>query len=221
MEWGLQRLQSLKRLGFINCDPHCWDVESFPEEYLLPTTVTHLYITGFGNLRKLNNTAFQHLTSLQYLSMEKCPKLKHMPEEGLPVTISNIKIITCPLLKKRLQRKKGKEWRNIAHIPFIEIIERNTSNKANQVFVLLAPLLILLAFFLIYLLACFFPYKLSIKRFLWLLLILCLIRFFTMLGSWSCPSMVNREEHFSLDFCEEAAKSMTGFMHSYLFQRTS
>ncbi|KAK4608599.1 hypothetical protein RGQ29_002133 [Quercus rubra] len=131
MEWGLQGLHSLKRLGFINFTD-CWDVESFPEEYLLPTTVTHLYITGFGNLRKLDNRGFQHLTSLQYLSMENCPKLKHMPEEGLPVTISNIKIITCPLLKKRLQRKKGKEWRNIAHTPFIEIIERNTSNKANQ-----------------------------------------------------------------------------------------
>ncbi|KAL4612019.1 hypothetical protein ACB092_08G168300 [Castanea dentata] len=132
MEWGLQRLQSLKRLAFINYDPHCWNVESFPEEYVLPTTVIHLYITGFGNLRTLDNKGFQHLTSLQYFSMENCPKLKHMPEEGLPVTISKIKIIACPLLTKRLQRKKGKEWRNIAHTPFIEIIERNTSNKANQ-----------------------------------------------------------------------------------------
>ena len=156
MEWGLQRLPSLKILAFGSDNPDCWDVESFPEEYLLPTTVTHLYITGFGNLRTLDNKGFQHLTSLQYLSMEDCPKLKHMPEEGLPVTISHIKIITCPLLTKRLQRKKGKEWRNIARTPFIEIIERNTSKKANQVFVLLAPLLILLAFFLIYLLGFFF-----------------------------------------------------------------
>nr|XP_023911069.1 putative disease resistance protein At3g14460 isoform X1 [Quercus suber]XP_023911072.1 putative disease resistance protein At3g14460 isoform X1 [Quercus suber]XP_023911073.1 putative disease resistance protein At3g14460 isoform X1 [Quercus suber]XP_023911074.1 putative disease resistance protein At3g14460 isoform X2 [Quercus suber]XP_023911075.1 putative disease resistance protein At3g14460 isoform X1 [Quercus suber] len=131
MEWGLQRLQSLKRLGFINEDPDCWDAESFPEQYLLPTTVTHLYITGFGNLRKLDNRGFQHLTSLQYLSMENCPKLKHMPER-LPATVSHIKIITCPSLTKRLQRKKGKAWRNIAHTPFIEIIERKRSNKANQ-----------------------------------------------------------------------------------------
>ena len=161
MEWALQRLQSLKILAFMNHDRDCWDVESFPEEYLLPTTVTHLYITGFGNLRTLDNNGFQHLNSLQYLSLEDCPKLKHMPEEGLPVTISNVKIITCPLLTKRLQRKKGKEWSNIAHTPFIEIIER------NQVFILLAPLLILLAFFLIYLLVFFFFffffYKLSIN----------------------------------------------------------
>ena len=80
------------------------------------------------------------------------------------LSISHIRIDTCPLLTKRLQRKKGKEWRNIARTPFIEIIEPNTSTKANQVFVLLAPLLILLAFFLIYLLGFFFfSYKLSIN----------------------------------------------------------
>ncbi|KAM4084947.1 hypothetical protein ACB094_08G171800 [Castanea mollissima] len=130
MEWGLQRLQSLKRLEFINHDPHCWNVESFPEEYLLPTTVTQLIFGGFGNLRTLDNKGFQHLTSLQYLGIAGCPKFKHMPEEGLPVSVSHIRIGECPLLTKRLQRKKGKEWRNIAHTPFIEIL--NTSNKANQ-----------------------------------------------------------------------------------------
>jgi hypothetical protein len=46
----------------------------------------------------------------------KCPELKHMPEEGLPVSISYLRIEECPLLTKRLQRKKGKEWRKIADI---------------------------------------------------------------------------------------------------------
>ncbi|KAM3693507.1 hypothetical protein ACB094_08G171500 [Castanea mollissima] len=147
MEWGLQRLQSLKVLQFRNDDPDCWDVESFPEEYLLPTTVTHLIVYGFRNLRTLDNKGFQHLNSLQYLCIGGCPKFKHMPEEGLPVSVSHIQITECPLLTKRLQRKKGKEWRNIAHTPFIEIIGSNTSNKANQVFVLLDLPLILLAFF--------------------------------------------------------------------------
>nr|POE65416.1 putative disease resistance protein [Quercus suber] len=122
MDWGLQRLQSLQLLSFLNFDPDCWDVEYFPEEYLLPTTVTRLLIGGgFGNLRTLDNKGFQHLTSLQHLWIAQCPKLKHMPEEGLPVSISHIRITACPLLTKRLQRKKGKEWRNIAHIPFINI----------------------------------------------------------------------------------------------------
>nr|POF17176.1 putative disease resistance protein [Quercus suber] len=126
MEWGLQRLQSLKILSFINVDPDCcWDVKSFPEEYLLPTTVTHLLIGGFGNLRTLDNKGFQHLTSLQLLSIVVCPMLKRMPEEGLPVSITHIQIGNCPLLTKRLQRKKGKEWRNIAQTPFIEIDEQH------------------------------------------------------------------------------------------------
>ncbi|KAM3693472.1 hypothetical protein ACJW31_08G169800 [Castanea mollissima] len=128
MEWRLQRLQSLKVLAFINDVPKyfdCWDVKSFPEEYLLPTTVTHLIICGFGNLRTLDNKGFLYLTSLQYLGISNCPKLKHMPEERLPVSISHIKIGNCPLLAKRLQRKKGKEWRNIAHTPFIEIDEQH------------------------------------------------------------------------------------------------
>ncbi|XP_030950652.1 putative disease resistance RPP13-like protein 1 [Quercus lobata] len=132
MEWALQRLQSLKILAFMNHDRDCWDVESFPEEYLLPTTVKHLCIGGFGNLRTLDNNGFQHLTSLQDLSIIYCPKLKHMPEEGLPVSVSHIQIGECPLLTKRLQRKKGKEWRNIARTPFIKILEPNTLNEANQ-----------------------------------------------------------------------------------------
>ncbi|KAF3948757.1 hypothetical protein CMV_025280 [Castanea mollissima] len=138
MEWGLQRLQSLKVLGFINGDPKffdCCDVKSFPEENLLPTTVTDLGISGFGNLRTLDNKGFLYLTSLQYLRIADCPKLKHMPEGGLPVSVSHIQIRDCPLLTKRLLRKKGKEWRNIARTPFIETIERNPLNKANQLFV--------------------------------------------------------------------------------------
>ena len=137
-----------------DCLPNSRQLKRLSMSLLLLSFLSTL--VGFGNLRTLDNEGFQHLTSLQYLSLEDCPKLKHMPGEGLPVTISNVKIITCPLLTKRLRRKKGKEWRNIAHTSFIEIIERNTSNKANQVFVLLAPLLILLAFFLIYLLGFFF-----------------------------------------------------------------
>ncbi|KAL4612493.1 hypothetical protein ACB092_08G203400 [Castanea dentata] len=79
MEWGLQRLQSLKVLQFRNDDPDCWDVESFPEEYLLPTTVTHLVVHGFGNLRTLDNKGYQHLTSLQYLRIGGCPKELKFP----------------------------------------------------------------------------------------------------------------------------------------------
>uniref|UniRef100_A0A2N9HCY9 Disease resistance RPP13-like protein 1 n=1 Tax=Fagus sylvatica TaxID=28930 RepID=A0A2N9HCY9_FAGSY len=108
MEWGLQRLHSLKWLGIGGA----WlDVESFPEEDLFPTSLSTLVIRGFPNLRSLD---LQHLPTLQQLVIMKCPELKHMPEEGLPVSISHLLIEECPLLTKRLQRKKRKEWRNIA-----------------------------------------------------------------------------------------------------------
>uniref|UniRef100_A0A7N2KNG3 Disease resistance RPP13-like protein 1 n=1 Tax=Quercus lobata TaxID=97700 RepID=A0A7N2KNG3_QUELO len=121
MEWGLQRLQCLKTLLFGNVNLDCWDVESFPEEDLLPTSLRILAIVGFRKLRSLDNKGLQHLTSLQQLFIVGCPGLKHMPEDGLPCSISYLEIEDCPSLTKLFQRKKGKEWRNIAHIPTIKI----------------------------------------------------------------------------------------------------
>jgi hypothetical protein len=40
-----------------------------------------------------------------------------MPEDGLPASLSTLRIYKCPLLKKEWQTKKGKEWHKIAHIP--------------------------------------------------------------------------------------------------------
>jgi hypothetical protein len=44
-----------------------------------------------------------------------------MPEQGLPPSLSILEIRQCPLLKKKLQSKKGKEWRKIAHVEQIRI----------------------------------------------------------------------------------------------------
>ena len=122
MEWGLQRLHSLRILLFSNLAGDCRDVESFPEEDLLPTSLSTLGIAGFPNLRSLDKKGLQHLTSLEELWIKDCPKLKHMPaKKGQPISVSHLRIHQCPLFTKRLQRKKGKEWRKIAHIPFIEI----------------------------------------------------------------------------------------------------
>nr|POE57486.1 putative disease resistance rpp13-like protein 1 [Quercus suber] len=109
MEWGLQRLQCLKTLLFGNVNLDCWDVESFPEEDLLPTSLRILAIVGFRKLRSLDSKGLQHLTSLQQLFIVGCPELKHMPEDGLPCSISYLEIEDCPSLTKLFQRKKGKE----------------------------------------------------------------------------------------------------------------
>ncbi|KAF3954666.1 hypothetical protein CMV_020015 [Castanea mollissima] len=93
MDWGLQRLCSLQILLFSNLAGDCQDVQSFPEENLLPTSLSTLGIAGFPNLRSLDKRGLQHLTSLEELWIKDCPKLKHMPaKKGLPMSISHLQI---------------------------------------------------------------------------------------------------------------------------------
>ncbi|XP_059434746.1 putative disease resistance protein At3g14460 [Corylus avellana] len=117
MGWGLQKLPFLKKL-FI-CGER-GNVESFPEVGLLPTNLTALQIMNFPNMKSLDK-GLQQLTSLEELRIYNCPMLKYMPEEGLAASVSVLLINNCPLVKKQCQRKKGKEWRKIAHVHLIMI----------------------------------------------------------------------------------------------------
>jgi hypothetical protein len=117
MGWGLQNLPILK---LFSIDGRNEDLESFPEAQLLPTSLTSLSISRFPNLKSLDKEGLQHLIALEQLDIELCPKLKFMPE-GLPASLSILKIWFCPLLKKEWQSKKGKEWRKIAHVEQIWI----------------------------------------------------------------------------------------------------
>ncbi|KAM4082177.1 hypothetical protein ACJW30_11G151000 [Castanea mollissima] len=118
MEWGLQGLHSLKQFKI-------WigneKVESFPDEALLPPTLTEFTIHWFSNLKSLNSKGFQHLTSLQRLEICFCYDLRYLTEERLPASLSSLILGQCPLLKQRCQRDKGKDWPKISHIPFIQI----------------------------------------------------------------------------------------------------
>ncbi|KAJ9685486.1 hypothetical protein PVL29_017504 [Vitis rotundifolia] len=98
-EWGLQTLPSLRELTIVGGTEE--GLESFSEEWLLlPSILFSLGIYGFPDLKSLDNLGLQNLTSLEELVIVNC-------------------IEECPLLKKRCQRDKGKEWRKIAHIPRI------------------------------------------------------------------------------------------------------
>jgi Leucine-rich repeat (LRR) protein/GTPase SAR1 family protein len=118
MGWGLQNLPILKHLSIWGKNE---DLESFPEAQLLPTSLTYLSIWDFPNLKCLDKKGLQHLIALEELIIGYCPKLKFMPEQGLPASLSILKIYECPLLKKEWKRKKGKEWRKIAHVEQIWI----------------------------------------------------------------------------------------------------
>jgi hypothetical protein len=122
MGWDLQKLPSIR---YLSVGGDFEDVESFPEPGLLPSGLTHLNIFGFPNLKSLDKKGLQHLTSLQRLWIEDCPKLKYMPkEEGLLASLSPIEIIKCPLLKKQWQNKKGKERRKVPDVDNILIDEK-------------------------------------------------------------------------------------------------
>ncbi|XP_059445030.1 putative disease resistance protein At3g14460 [Corylus avellana] len=114
MGWGLQNLSCVREFSISYKSE---DVESFPDDGLLPTSLTCLHINGFPNLKSLEKKGIQNLTALKELMIYLCPKLECMPEDGLPASLSTIIIWKCPLLTKELKSREGPEWRKIAHVP--------------------------------------------------------------------------------------------------------
>ncbi|XP_058721506.1 putative disease resistance RPP13-like protein 1 [Vicia villosa] len=89
----------------------------------LPTNLVSLHIFDLEDVECLDGKWLQHLTSLHKLHISFSPKLKSLPKKGeLPSSLKELHICFCVLLKTKLQRKKGKEWRKISHIPNIYII---------------------------------------------------------------------------------------------------
>ncbi|PON89747.1 NB-ARC domain, LRR domain containing protein [Trema orientale] len=115
MHWYLQRLSSLKLVNIWG-----WDDKSFPEERLLPNTLTSLYIQSCRHLEFLNGKAFEHLASLDALHIRYCDKLRCLPEEGLSSSLSHLYIDGCPLLNQRC-RREGEDWHKIVHISSVII----------------------------------------------------------------------------------------------------
>ncbi|XP_050113031.1 putative disease resistance protein At3g14460 [Malus sylvestris] len=115
MQWGLRTLTSLRNLkvSFENSE----EPDMFPEEGLLPTTITSVVVSRLSNL---DGKGFRHLTSLGNLTIVECPELRRLPEEGLPASLSELILKKCPLLQQRCQ-SEGEDWPKIAHIPRIEI----------------------------------------------------------------------------------------------------
>ncbi|KAM5552095.1 putative disease resistance RPP13-like protein 1 [Rosa sericea] len=116
VHWKLKNLVSLRCLSIMGGKRA--DVQCFPEEGLLPTSLTSLSICGLPNLTSLDK-GLQQLTALEKLEISHCRKLQCLPEEGL-TPLSYLCIRKCPLLKQSCQRDR-EDWSKIAHIPCIEI----------------------------------------------------------------------------------------------------
>ncbi|KAL5540442.1 hypothetical protein UlMin_044958 [Ulmus minor] len=95
MSWNLKTLPNLTRFEIARSG----DVTSFPEEGLLPPTLTSLDIYSLSSLETLDNSGLLALTSLKGLSIGDCPKLNALPEEGLPTSLEGLSISGCPLLE--------------------------------------------------------------------------------------------------------------------------
>ncbi|KAL5760327.1 hypothetical protein ACOSQ2_019165 [Xanthoceras sorbifolium] len=117
-EWGMNTLSNFSR---IEIEGGCRDLESFPEQNLLPRNLYSLRISRLPNLKVLDYKGLRHLSSLETLKINSCNKLQSLPEEGLPSSLTHLHITECPLLKSKLQNRRGKEWYKIAHIPHIQI----------------------------------------------------------------------------------------------------
>ncbi|KAG8646233.1 putative disease resistance protein At3g14460 [Manihot esculenta] len=119
-EWGLQRLTSLSHFTITGTFPSA-DFVSFPDEegQLLPSSLTLLWMEGHENLKSISR-GLNNLTSLEFLWIEDCPKLRSLPMEDL-ARLKSLRISGCPLLKNRCTKVKGDYWRFIVNIPHLEI----------------------------------------------------------------------------------------------------
>ncbi|XP_061344005.1 putative disease resistance RPP13-like protein 1 [Gastrolobium bilobum] len=117
-EWGLSRLHSLKQF---TVSDDFENVESFPEENLLPPNINILCLENCSKLRIINKRGLLHLKSLRTLYIWDCPCVEYLPEEeGLPNSLSALWISDCPLLEQRYQKEGGEHRHKIRHIRCVE-----------------------------------------------------------------------------------------------------
>ncbi|KAJ7982272.1 Disease resistance protein [Quillaja saponaria] len=116
LAWNLSSLTSLEDLIIKG---KCEDLESFPDDGLLPVPLSKLEIGNFLSLKTLNSKGLRYLSSLKQLDISNCPKLESITEDGTPTSLIHLNIWNCPLLQEQCEREKGQQWPKIAHIPNI------------------------------------------------------------------------------------------------------
>ncbi|CBI35144.3 unnamed protein product, partial [Vitis vinifera] len=104
-EWGLQTLPSLRYLIISGGIEE--ELESFSEEWLLPSTLFSLEIRSFPYLKSLDNLGLQNLTSLGRFEIGKCVKLKSFPKQGLPSSLSVLEIYRLMRMPSLNQKMNG------------------------------------------------------------------------------------------------------------------
>jgi len=116
-------LTMMDMLTRLTIDGPCAGVESFPNKgfALLPPSLTSLDLWRFSSLHTLECMELLHLTSLQQLTIEYCPKLENIEGERLPASLTKLQIVGCPLLEERCHMKHPQIWPKISHIRGIQV----------------------------------------------------------------------------------------------------
>ncbi|KAK1419194.1 hypothetical protein QVD17_28356 [Tagetes erecta] len=120
LEWGAQNfptsLVDLMLFGEGN-------VSNFSKlRNLLPSSLTTLQIIEFDKLESLSE-GLEHLMSLEHLAIRHCPKVMHLPKSLLP-SLMSLTITKCKNLKKRCDGRGSHYWRDVSHIPRIDIRDK-------------------------------------------------------------------------------------------------
>ncbi|XP_022640529.1 putative disease resistance protein At3g14460 [Vigna radiata var. radiata] len=99
----------------------CEGIKSFPKESLLPPSLVSLHLYALSSLETLDCKGLLHLTSLQQLDIVKCQKLENIAGEKLPLSLKELNMCECPLLKQRCHKKDRQMWPKICHVRRIKI----------------------------------------------------------------------------------------------------
>ncbi|KAF5775898.1 putative leucine-rich repeat domain superfamily [Helianthus annuus] len=119
-EWGNQNFPASLVELYLYDEP---DVMNFSQlSHLFPSSLTFLEINNFDNLESLS-TGLQHLTSLQHLLIDDCPKVNDLPETLLPSLLSLRIPYECPKLRETCSGRGSHYWPLISHIPWIDITD--------------------------------------------------------------------------------------------------
>ncbi|PWA27330.1 NBS-LRR protein [Artemisia annua] len=87
--------------------------------HMLPSSLTTLCLSDFKKLESVS-VGLQHLTSLQHLTIDGCPKIQDLPEELLPSLLC-LYINGCTDELKEKTSRRGSYWPRISYIPDVRI----------------------------------------------------------------------------------------------------
>ncbi|GLT96342.1 hypothetical protein SLE2022_139700 [Rubroshorea leprosula] len=97
--------------------------QKFPQDIVLPSSLTWLQMESEENLESIPGGLFQNLSSLQNLWIMDCPKLQSLPREAFPPSLGQLYISGCPHLKRQHFEEKGDYWTLTWSIPNVEMYE--------------------------------------------------------------------------------------------------